>query len=60
MKCGEAQKAENLDYGSTDHGSIDFRKVSDTNIIVSAESNKITNHEHHTGFSKGQSKWEKF
>lgn len=59
MKCGETQKAENLDYGSTE--SLDFCKVSDnTNIIVSVSDSQISNHEDHTGFSKGESKWEKF
>ena len=59
MKCGEAQKAENLDYGSTE--SLDFCKVSDnTNIIISVNDGRITNHEDRTGFSKGESKWEKF
>lgn len=59
MKCGEAQKAENLDHGSTE--SLDFCKVSDnTNIIVSVSDSQISNHEDHTGFSKGESKWEKF
>ena len=53
MKCGEAQKAENLDYGSTES----LEKVSDnTNIVVSVNNSQITNHEDHTG----QSKWEKF
>ena len=59
MKCGEAQKAENLDYGSTE--SLDFCKVSDnTNIIIGVNDSEITNHEDRTGFSKGESKWEKF
>ena len=59
MQCREAQKAENLDYGST--ASLDFCKVSDnTNIIVSVNDSQMTNHEDHTEFSKGESKWEKF
>ena len=59
MKCREAQKAENVDYGSTE--GLDFCKVSDnTNITVSVNDSQIANHEDHTGFSKSESKWEKF
>lgn len=59
MKCGEMQKAENLVYGSTE--SHDFCKCSEnTNIVVSVDNSKITNHEDNMGFSKGDSKWEKF
>jgi len=55
MKCGEAQKAENLAYGSTE--SADFCKCSEkTNIIGSVDNSQITNHGDNTGLSK----WEKF
>jgi len=59
LKGGEAQQAENLDYGSFTE-SFDFCKVSgNTNVIVTDKDSQIT-HEDHTGFSKGESKWEKF
>ena len=59
LMCGEAQQAENLYYGSTE--GLDFCKVSDNaNIIATVKDSQMTHHEDHTGFSKGESKWEKF
>lgn len=62
MKCGEAQKAKDLASDSEELSHNDYCDFSEnTHIIaVNDENSKNTNHEDHTGLTKGDSKWEKF